>query len=610
MVRSITRHAGLRLALALALAGAAGCATVPRRNPEFAARFPARMAAPLAGHANPMPSIYQDTADRAQAESTPDAPRHHVQLLDIGDDALLARLHLIRAARHSVDIQTFIWRDDAVTRVLFHELLAAADRGVRVRLLLDALNPIGSPAVMAVMGAAHERIEICLFNPPSAFARMNRLGLTESILFRMPTLNRRMHGKLFLVDGRIGIVGGRNYEGKYYDRHPEFLFKDREVVVVGPAAADMARSFEEFWTHRRSVFLAQFRDVRDAWPAPDAPPFPPLTPADRAPVNAILRAAAARDPFEGRPNLALRPVDQVRYWTDGPSRISGDTDGGMTAPYRELVRGARERLVFQTPYLIYDARQSRDLKRARKEAPDLRVIVSGNSLAAADHLHVYALSYKHRKLLFREKGLDIFEFRPVPRDVLRFVPRYRRAAAALPDDDEDTDDPAALEDADWVPIVGGAPRLCLHAKTLVVDGRAVLIGSHNFDPRSFHLNSENGVFISDAAFAAQVEASILRDIAPGNSWVVGRNRWPKTVFGRLGRNLGGLSMRLPMFDLWPHAYTSVYELREGREPVPPRHPDFHLHYRDLGPFPEIDRSSPIIRTRLIKAFGGWARPLM
>jgi cardiolipin synthase C len=604
---------GAMLWVSLSLAGAAGCATVPRRDPGIAARFPARPAADRAIRTEAIPSVYQEAADRAQAESTPDAPRHYVQLLDIGDDALLARVHLIRAARQSVDIQTFIWRDDAVTRALFHELLSAADRGVRVRLLIDALNPIGPPGLMARMAAAHERIEICLFNPVSASARMNRLGLIESILFHMPTLNRRMHGKLFLVDRRIGIVGGRNYEGKYFDRHPEFLFKDREAAVMGPATDDMARSFDEFWTHRRSVFLAQFRDVRDAWPDGEESTFPPLTAADRAVLNPLLRAASARNPFERRNGPDLRPAAAVSFWSDGPSRMSGVMEGGMTEAYRGLVRGARDRLVFQTPYLIYDTRQSRDLKHARKEAPDLRVIVSGNSLAAADHLHVYALSFKHRKLLYREKGLDMYEFRPVPRDVLRFVPRYRLAAASLsePAGGEEGAEAVETENADdWVPIVGGAPRLCIHAKTLVVDGQSALIGSHNFDPRSFRLNSENGVLIADAGVAADVEASILRDIEPGNSWVVGRNHWPKTVFGRLGRNLGGLSMRLPLFDLWPNAYTSVFELREGREPLPPRHPDFHLNYRDLGPFPEVDHSSPIIRTRLIKAFGGWARPLM
>ena len=150
-----------------------------------------------------------------------------VSLLELGDDALLARVHLIRAARRSIDLQTFIWRDDPTSRFLFDELVAAAERGVLVRLLIDGLNMPAKPEQLARMASAHRNLEICLYKPLSWNSESSRIGFLKNLLFKARHMNRRMHNKLLLIDGRIGIVGGRNYEGKYYDRNREFLFRSR-----------------------------------------------------------------------------------------------------------------------------------------------------------------------------------------------------------------------------------------------------------------------------------------------------------------------------------------------------------------------------------------------
>ena len=142
-----------------------------------------------------------------------------------------------------------------------------------------------------------------------------------------------------------------------------------------------------------------------------------------------------------------------------------------------------------------------------------------------------------------------------------------------------------------------------------MDGRVSLIGSHNFDPRSAKLNTECGLFIEDVEVADALEASIMNACEPGNAWTVSKG--PTTpVISHFSGFIGTVSSALPVFDVWPYRYTTNYELKEGYEPLPPRHPDFQQHYLNVGYFPEVPDSSTVINTRLMKAFGGWARPLM
>ena len=195
--------------------------------------------------------------------------------------------------------------------------------------------------------------------------------------------------------------------------------------------------------------------------------------------------------------------------------------------------------------------------------------------------------------------------RPVPGDVLTFVPRYTELSRLPPAQLREY-----LAEGRLARIVRDAPVVCLHGKTLVVDGRVTLIGSHNFDPRSSNLNSECGLVITDDVFAALVEQHIRWDIEPQNSWVVARRNERETLASRFSRALGAVSMALPVFDLWPYTYSSVFALREGAAPVPPGHLDFYRHYRDIGQFPEVKDAATRMKLRFFKSFTGWARPLL
>jgi phosphatidylserine/phosphatidylglycerophosphate/cardiolipin synthase-like enzyme len=203
-------------------------------------------------------------------------------------------------------------------------------------------------------------------------------------------------------------------------------------------------------------------------------------------------------------------------------------------------------------------------------------------------------------------GIDIYEFKPFPASIGKFVPRYRELVA-LPNETIDR----YIRELDIVPIMKKGPRLCIHAKSFTVDGKIAKIGSHNFDPRSATFNSECGVIVWDEKFASLVEDSILLDIAPQNSWIVGKKNEEEGLLSKMSGMIGAISSALPVLDIWPYKYTSNFELRENMTPLSsPRHPDFHTHYKDVGQFPMVDSTIRANQTRLIKAFGGWARPFM
>ncbi len=460
------------------------------------------------------------------------------------------------------------------------------------------------------MAEAHERIELCLYNPVSKYARPSKLGFMEALAFRMRRTNRRMHSKTFIVDGRIAIIGGRNNEGKYYDRNPAFVFKDREVAVMGPVVGDIRNSFDEFWQHRKSVYAMQFRDIQSEYIRVVNRPRLRPSPEDLAVVGDLLKQADAPALSALRPSLSIQPVEAVEFVADSPSRRKRllsvfQFRHRLTDRYRRLIRSAEEQLVFQTPYLIYDRRQRRDLRQARRRNPDLRVVISSNSLGAADHVHVYAISYKHRRALLRKKGLHIYEFMPFPGDARDFVPGYENLNRLAAETAEEFPVPE-----DRVPVDTPVPVLCLHAKTLVVDGAVALVGSHNFDPRSSNLNAECGLVIRDRAFAGRIEGDVLRDIQPRNSWSVARVPRPRRLGTRVRQSLESISSRLPFFDVVPQTYASLYQPRDGQTFLPPNHPDFYNTYEDVGQFPGVNDPAVLRRMSLIKQFGGWARPLL
>ncbi|MGN6520824.1 MAG: phospholipase D-like domain-containing protein [Dokdonella sp.] len=545
-------------------------------------------------------SPYHELAARARADSATGEPVHYVNVIERGEDSLLLRIHLIRAARRSIDIQTFIWADDDAGWLVLDELAAAARRGVRVRVLADQLFSLDDVEWLARIARTHANLEFRLYNPTFSEAVTQPLEFAAGLLCCFSRFNQRMHNKLLLVDGEIGIAGGRNYENRYFDWDQEFDYRDRDVLVLGPAAgAEMQASFDRFWAHPRAVPLTRLNDVNRRIVADGATrtPLQPLGSVDRERIES-LRARAGDEGYvrAGFAAQALR-VGRVDYFSDAPDKAARPNDAALlelTTRISSLLAGAERRIVFETPYLVLSRRAREVFQQLQRRKPPVQVFVSTNSLAATDAFYVYALSYKYKKRYLKRYGFEIHEFKPFPEDAPEFIADYDRLAGG--------GNTGRYHRYGRTPLVRGGVRLGLHAKSIVIDDRISLIGSHNFDPRSDDYNTESGFIIYDTQVAARVGAAIERNAAPGNAWTIAKRR-RGGLLGRINNAIGDLSTSLPLFDLWPFRYASSFELAPGCAPSRPGTPGFYACHVDVGDFPEVDLPLKTIYTRIVTAFG-------
>ncbi|MCG6117883.1 MAG: phospholipase D family protein [Aquimonas sp.] len=630
-----SRSALRLLALLLASLALAGCMpskqTVLRASGEAASRQDRSLdcTSPL-DCAEPSP--LRAAAARAVLDSTPEVPRHVVLSLESGRDALLARLHLIRAARRSIEVQSFIFAEDDAGHLLLDELLAAARRGVRVRLLLDQLFSLDDVSLLAGLAQAHVNFELRLYNPTFAKGSTSRLEFVGGILCCFTRFNQRMHNKLLLIDDLVGLTGGRNIQERYFDLDAGFNYRDRDIIVGGPAAAEMGESFEQFWSSPRSLTAAALRDVRPALArAPSGREVladPPWSRPER--IRTLRREASDPQLLQALLIEPMHRVGRVDFYSDGPDKQLGRIEPGRrdsSERLRASVVGAREEIVLQTPYLVL-SRPARDTFRALRQRPSPpRVRISTNSLASTDAFPVYALSHKYKRTYLREFGFEIHEYRPHPADApialeedegsaitlpLRFLRSessraFGSATGSLGEGESLT--PRRRARAGPLPLRSLGMRVGLHSKSMVVDGRLAIIGSHNFDPRSDNLNTESVVLVHDRGFADELRETLLVDMAPENAWIVAPRARLPWVAG-LNYSLGKLSEWLPLFDVWPWRYATSYELLPHCEPMPPNAPGFLGCHRAVGDFPEVEIPFKAINTRILTAFGAGLAPIL
>ena len=588
------------------------------------------------------PSPLRELGVRTHAQSTPEQPRHYALLLDYGQDALVSRLDLIRGATTTIDLQTYIFDEDDAGHLVLDELLAAARRGVRVRLLVDQLSALRQVETLAALASAHVNFEIRIYNPVLDRARITYPMYAWAAACCWRQLNQRMHSKLLLVDGLVGITGGRNYQDDYYDWSAEFNFRDRDVLVGGPVTAEMTRNFEAFWSAYRSVPVEQLADVGRRLLRGGAPALPqwPFERPER--VAAIARAADDTGFVRERLADAAIPVGHVAFIADLPAKHRRDraraAEAVQASPLlNQLIESAQQEVLLQTPYLVLSKHAQAMFERMHDRVPPPRMIVSTNSLAATDSFITYALSYKYKRRYLRDFGFEIHEFKPFPED----APIDLDATGAVgiswnadgsvnidepaPDaagDDARRHPPLAREYAalryagvgvhQRVPLKRAGVRFGLHAKSLVVDERIGVVGTHNFDPRGDDYNTESAVVIDDPAFARALADSIRRDIAPENAWTIARRDKPP-VFSGLDYSIAKVSEHLPLFDLWPVRYATSYEFQPGPacpHPRSPFDPDFRACYEPVGDFPEVDIGLRRLLTRIFTAFGAGLAPIL
>jgi cardiolipin synthase C len=422
-------------------------------------------------------------------------------VLETGTEALLARAWLVEQARHTIEVQYFIWSTDNIGILAAEALLRAADRGVQVRVIVDDLL-IDAPDRSLLALALHPRIEIRIYNPQNSVG----VPLPKRVLNLVSNFrgfNQRMHDKTFVVDGKIAITGGRNMAAEYFDYNHAYNFRDRDALVLGAAVKPMQVNFEAFWGSKLSVPVEQ---RYDGWGL-----MQKSVRVEGAEVQQVYRElhAYAKSPQNFAPEVRAAIADtpasfarlaqQMRWGEavflhDPPGKNAkglGLGGGGQsTSALARLLQGAQRSVVIQSPYLVPSDEALVLLQQLRARGVSVRI--STNSMASTDNLPAFSGYRNHRQRLLA-MGVQVREYKPAP-EVQRELIRRLTAMPRI------------------------APVFSLHAKTLVVDGRTLYIGTFNFDPRSQNLNTEVGVVMHDEALARTVQASIETDMAPGNSW--------------------------------------------------------------------------------------------
>jgi len=545
-------------------------------------------------HASPLLELGQ----RASHEG-----RHFVTLLEHGESALALRLHLIRSARGHIDVQNFILRKDDSGELLLNELLNAARRGVQVRLLLDQMFSFSDTEYLVQLTMAHRNLEIRFYNPSFYKAEMAKHDWISAVACCFRRFNQRMHNKLMVVDDLVGVVGGRNIADRYFDYDTNYEFKDRDVAVFGTTAVDMRESFDWFWRDIKTVPVQHLRDV--AAKLLDDPPgslAPYQPPARMAPLlEAVADAEKVRAAFV---DTAFQ-IDRLAYFSDRPRKQAPRRDPAyrdMSQQIYDILLSAQHSVLIQSPYMVLSWRARELFRELRQRNPEIELVYSTNSLAATDADTVYGHTHKHKKRYVHELGFHLYEFKPYPVDAPQFFPRW----SELIDEKSRGFDSASAVSGDNSTIPMPAPRVGLHSKSFVVDGRVAMIGSHNFDPRSEGFNTENGLIVWDEAFAQTLEGLIRRDIAPRNSWVVAMRPNEEQARTAIETDPESITEFMP----WFYGSTSVYELAPGKQPLPPDSPDFYRHYYSVGSFPEVITTRRQLNILFLGSVFGFLEPIL
>jgi cardiolipin synthase C len=501
------RRVGRVIAAALAAMALAGCATSSLR-PDYE-RTPSESLA--GGEATSIGRAFAPVLANHPGDSG-------FVMLDDNVVALLARVMLADRAESSIDLQYYIYRGDQTGRLLTQRLLAAADRGVRVRALLDDMYVLGRDASVAALDA-HPLIEVRIFNP--FMARNASAG--RQFAGDARRLNRRMHNKAFIVDGQVAVVGGRNIGDEYFGAKEEFNFRDLDLAAVGPVVADVASNFDRFWNSAQAYPIGAFQDIA-AGPAELDKAREGLRSDVRQFAESDYVRAAAKVDF-------IRQVNEGRltmYWgratleSDLPEKgdpaMAQSSEVRMSPRLRPQVEASRRQLVLISPYFV-PGQTFTDMLVAL-EARGVEVLLLTNSLAANDVAAVHSGYSKYRKRLLAG-GVEIHELRPAPGGV---------SGSGFGSGGSGTS-------AGGSSGSGSSGGASLHAKAFVVDAEVVFVGSFNMDPRSMMLNTEMGVVVDSPELAQAVLDYYRRGTSPGSSYRVslddsGRLRWETEVDGK------------------------------------------------------------------------------
>lgn len=420
-----------------------------------------------------------------------------VYVLEDGSGSMIARAWLSEYAEKTIDIQYFIFSTDNVGLIACDYLVRAADRGVKVRILVDDIM-VDADAEDIQVFSSHENISVKIYNPGVNLGKniFQKIGKFASD-FR--DANQRMHNKTFIVDDKVVITGGRNIADEYFDYDREYNFRDRDILLLGKESKNVKASFNDFWNSPLSQDVAE---VIKSQPEniTDANRFDNLHEYACNPDNfwpqVRERIKALPETFKTIVDSgALIWLDDVNFIADAPGKNDGESGlgggGASTDALIELVRNAKTSIDIQTPYLI-TSELSQNLFRAAVER-GVKVRILTNSLASTDNIEAFSGYQSERKALL-ETGVRIFEFRP------------------------DAEIRSAIMTGELQDVLINKPIFGLHAKSMVIDNEITVIGTFNLDPRSANLNTECLVVVNSTDIAKGVMLGFEEEFRPENAW--------------------------------------------------------------------------------------------
>lgn len=498
---------------------AAGCASAPqaafvqslRKKRRWAAlRLLVLLCAGILAGCTPLPSLEGRSVSTATTDTdntrlgvaiAPLTAAHPgksgIYPLEDAHNAFGARMLLAQAAERTLDIQYYIWRDDMTGTLLFDALRKAADRGVRVRLMLDDLGSLGLDPVLASLDA-HPNIEVRLFNP---FA--NRKWPWLGFLTDFSRLNRRMHHKSFTADSQATIIGGRNVGDEYFAAADDFLFADLDVIAIGPVVKELSHEFDRYWASESAYPVGPLLGLgHEPAGKPDNEPdgVRPLLDIGAA-ASSVEKNPAARKYMEAikesdfmqalqRGTLAFEWA-KTKMVSDDPAKGLGKAapEAKLPAKLKQIIGDPKTEVDLVSPYFVPTAVGVDAFAALARRGVTVRILT--NALEATDVAVVHSGYARRRKPLLQE-GVVLYEFKRIAdMPVHPKGPRLIRSASGS----------------------------SLHAKTFSVDRSTVFIGSFNFDPRSANLNTELGFVIESPMLAARIDDT-FKATAPTNAYEV------------------------------------------------------------------------------------------
>jgi putative cardiolipin synthase len=448
-----------------------GCAVLPKPRPEWSERHPI------------------DTQNTRWTQTISPAAAEHpgssgIKLLPYGLDAFAARLALADSAERTLDLQYYIWTADSAGKLLAEHVLRAADRGVRVRFLLDDLGGSAPDNVLLTL-SSHTNVEVRIFNPVA-----NRTFRKLSMLFDFNRVNRRMHNKSFTADRAVTIIGGRNIGDHYFGLGEQPLFADFDVIGAGPAVDEVETMFERFWYSASSI-PAEALFTKQTGSEDFVVTRALLTTVASSITNSPQFAPLVRDEVAN----GIRRHDVSLTW--GPARLiydepekvkSARTDASthLLPQLSSVVKDTTRELLIISPYFVPGSKGVALFRSLRQRG--VRIVVLSNSLAAQDVALVHSGYRRYRKRLLRA-GVEMWEMRP---DVELRAATERQGKRGSRQQKKS--------------------RSSLHMKTLIFDRQILFVGSLNLTPRSATLNTEMGMVIGIPGLAEPVARSFEEEL--------------------------------------------------------------------------------------------------